>query len=203
MPAEFYHGRRDPLRVMNITRPPIEGILLIEPLCFQDERGFFLESYERERYQALGITEEFVQDNHSRSARNVLRGLHYTKEKPQAQILTVMRGKIFDVVVDIRKDSPTFGKWFGTELSDAGTRQIYMPHGFAHGFCVLSECADLHYKVSRRYDPSDEGGLVWNDPDVGIQWPTEAPHVAACDAAYPRIRDLSCEQLPQRSSVEM
>ena len=178
---------------MNITRTPMEGLLLIEPLCFQDERGFFLESYERERYQSLGIMENFVQDNYSRSASNVLRGLHYTKEKPQAQILTVMRGKIFDVVVDIRKDSATFGKWFGMELSDEGIRQIYMPHGFAHGFCVLSEHADLHYKVSERYDSNDEGGLAWNDSDVGIQWPIDVPRVSSRDAAHPRLRDLSCE----------
>lgn len=176
---------------MNITRTPLEGLLLIEPHYFKDERGFFLESYERERYQALGITEDFVQDNHSRSARHVLRGLHYTKRKPQAQILTVMRGKIFDVVVDIREDSPTFGKWFGVELSDEGIRQIYMPHGFAHGFCVLSEHADLHYKVSQRYDSNDEGGLRWNDPDVGIEWPVSTPVISARDLNHPVLRSAS------------
>ena len=183
-------GLAEYLRAMNVTRTPLEGLLLIEPRCFQDERGFFLESYERERYQSLGITEDFVQDNHSRSARHVLRGLHYTKEKPQAQILTVMRGKIFDVVVDIRKDSPTFGKWFGTELSDEGVRQIYMAHGFAHGFCVLSDFADLHYKVSHRYDPSDEGGLIWNDSEVKIDWPIENPVISERDARHPALLSL-------------
>lgn len=175
---------------MNITPTSLEGLLLIEPRCFQDERGFFLESYEQERYQALGITEEFVQDNHSRSRKNVLRGLHFTKSRPQTQIVTVMRGRIFDVVVDIRKDSPTFGKWFGTELSDEGIRQIYMPHGFAHGFCVLSEYADLHYKVSQRYDPSDEGGLIWNDSEVKIDWPIKDPIISERDARHRSLRAL-------------
>lgn len=175
---------------MNITPTSLEGLLLIEPRCFQDERGFFLESYELERYQALGITEEFVQDNHSRSRKNVLRGLHFTKRRPQAQILTVMRGTIFDVVVDIRKDSPTFGKWFGTELSDEGIRQIYMPHGFAHGFCVLSEYADLHYKVSQRFDPNDDGGLRWNDSDIGIEWPVHAPIISDRDRNHPIFRNV-------------
>ena len=175
---------------MNITRTPLEGLLLIEPRCFQDERGFFLESYEQERYQAMGMMEDFVQDNHSRSARNVLRGLHFTRRNPQAQILTVMRGNIFDVVVDIRKDSPTFGKWFGVELSDEGIRQMYMPHGFAHGFCVLSEYADLHYKVSQRYDSNDEGGLCWNDPDVGVEWPVCTPVISDRDRNHPLLRSI-------------
>ena len=188
---------------MNITPTPLEGLLLIEPRCFQDERGFFLESYEQERYQAAGIMENFVQDNHSRSARNVLRGLHFTKREPQAQILTVMRGKIFDVVVDIRKDSPTFGKWFGTELSDEGPRQIYMAYGFAHGFCVLSDYADLHYKVNQRYDPNDEGGILWNDPDIGIRWPIDAPSLSLRDTVYPRMRDLEADRLPHHPPVGM
>lgn len=177
---------------MNITSTPLKGILLIEPRCFQDERGFFLESYKRERYQAAGIMENFVQDNHSRSKKNVLRGLHFTRNKPQAQILTVVRGKIFDVVVDIRKDSPTFGKWFGTELSDEGPRQVYMTHGFAHGFCVLSEYADLHYKVSQRYDPNDDGGLRWNDSDIGIEWPIHTPIISDRDGNHPMLRSIFC-----------
>lgn len=164
--------------------------MLIEPRCYHDERGFFLESYEQERYQAVGILDEFVQENHSRSSQNVLRGLHFTQKKPQAQILTVMRGKIFDVVVDVRKDSPTFKKWFGTELSDEGVRQIYMAHGFAHGFCVLSEFADLHYKVSQRYDPGDDGGLLWNDPDIGIEWPISKPIISDRDQNHPTLREL-------------
>lgn len=175
---------------MKLEKTPLDGILLIEPTTYIDARGFFLESYEQKRYRAAGIMENFVQDNHSRSAKNVLRGLHFTKREPQAQILTVMRGKIFDVVVDIRKDSPTFGKWFGAELSDAGTRQIYMAHGFAHGFCVLSDFADLHYKVSHRYDPNDDGGLRWNDSDVGIEWPVYAPVISDRDRNHPLLRNI-------------
>ena len=156
---------------MKIHKCKLEGIILIEPKLYRDERGFFLESFEANRYQALGIDQVFVQDNHSRSRQNVLRGLHYNKSKPQAQLVTVMRGRIFDVVVDIRKNSPTFGEWFGTELGDQGIRQIYMAPGFAHGFCVLSEVVDLHYKVSQVYDPVDDGGLIWNDSEIQIQWP--------------------------------
>lgn len=175
---------------MKVTKCPLEGILLIEPRIYTDGRGFFLESYEQERYRTLGIAEEFVQDNHSRSSKNVLRGLHFTKRRPQAQIVTVMRGKIFDVAVDIRKDSPTFGKWFGAELSDEGPRQIYMPHGFAHGFCVLSDYADLHYKVSQQYDPSDEGGLIWNDGEVKIDWPIEDPVISERDKRHRKLEDI-------------
>ena len=178
-------------KLIKATKCPLDGILLIEPAVYVDDRGFFLESFEKERYRELGITEEFVQDNHSRSMKNVLRGLHFTKDKPQAQLLTVMRGKIFDVVVDIRKESHTFGQWFGTELSDEGPRQIYMAHGFAHGFCVLSEYADVHYKVSQRYVPGDEGGLLWNDPDVCIDWPVRTPIISKRDRNHPSLRSLS------------
>lgn len=166
---------------MKVKKCPLDGILLIEPILYQDERGFFLESFQKERYAKVGITEEFVQDNHSRSSKNVLRGLHFTQKKPQSQILTVVHGKIFDVVVDIRKKSPTFGKWFGTELGDGGTRQIYMPHGFAHGFCVLSDWADLYYHVSEFYDPNDEGGILWNCNSINIQWPIKKPIVSKKD----------------------
>lgn len=175
---------------MKVTKCSLNGILLIEPAVFTDDRGFFLESYQEERYYGIGVTANFVQDNHSRSMKHVLRGLHFTKNKPQAQLLTVMRGKIFDVVVDIRKDSQTFGQWFGTELSDAGPRQIYMADGFAHGFCVLSDYADLHYKVSQRYDPSDDGGLRWNDPGIEIDWPVNTPVMSNRDRNHPLLKDL-------------
>ena len=175
------------MKVKSIT---LEGILLIEPDIYGDERGFFLEQFERERYKEYGITEDFVQDNHSRSSKNVLRGLHFTKVRPQSQILTVIRGVIFDVVVDIRKNSPTFGKWFGTELSDKNIRQIYMPHGFAHGFCVLSDYADLHYKVTQSYDSNDEGGILWNDPDIGIDWNIKSPIISERDLNHPVLRGL-------------
>jgi dTDP-4-dehydrorhamnose 3,5-epimerase len=171
-------------------------MLVIEPRCFGDERGFFLEIYQDARYQHARVPELFVQDNQSRSAKGVLRGLHFQIRRPQAQLVTVMRGRVFDVGVDLRSASPTFGRWFGVELSEEGPRQVYMAPGFAHGFCVLSDWADLHYKVSRRYDPADEGGLRWNDPQVGIEWPIEAPRVAARDAAYPVLRDLTAAQLP-------
>lgn len=175
---------------MKIVAQPFSGVMVLEPDRFEDARGFFLESFEQERYRELGISENFVQDNHSRSRKNVLRGLHFTRNRPQAQIVTVMRGRIFDVVVDIRKDSPTFGKWFGTELSDEGPRQVYMTHGFAHGFCVLSDYADLHYKVSHRYDPSDEGGLIWNDGEVKIDWPIKDPRISERDLGHRKLEDL-------------
>jgi dTDP-4-dehydrorhamnose 3,5-epimerase len=166
---------------MKVSKCKLEGILLIEPKLYPDERGFFLESFKKEKYQDLGIFEEFVQENHSRSHKNVLRGMHFTKNKPQAQIVTVIRGRVFDVVVDIRKNSSTFGQWFGTELSSEGIRQIYMPHGFAHGFCVLSDCVDLHYKVSQRYDSTDNGGLIWNDDQIKIDWPIKNPIISLKD----------------------
>jgi dTDP-4-dehydrorhamnose 3,5-epimerase len=181
---------------MKFSPCPLDGVLLIEPAIFEDQRGFFLESFEEDRYHKAGITERFVQSNQSRSKKHVLRGMHFTKRKPQAQLLTVFRGTIFDVVVDLRKESPSFGKWFGTELGDGTTRQIYIPHGFAHGFCVLSDWADLHYKVSQRYDPHDEGGLIWNDGDLAIDWPIKNPVVSERDARYTPLKSLSRDQLP-------
>jgi dTDP-4-dehydrorhamnose 3,5-epimerase len=183
---------------MRVTETGLQGLLLVEPDCFHDERGFFFEGFHAPRYREAGIVDEFVQENFSRSVNGVLRGLHFSVKRPLAQIVTVARGRVFDVAVDLRRASPTFRRWFGTELSDEGpARQLYMAPGFAHGFCVLSETADLHYKVSRIYDPTDEGGVVWNDPDVGIRWPIEAPSVSIRDAGYPRLRDLDAERLPQ------
>ena len=181
---------------MRVEKTGLEGLLLIEPRRFGDERGFFLESFHQNRYREVGIHDRFVQDNHSRSAQGVLRGLHFTVTKPQAQIVTVMRGRIFDVAVDLRSESPTFGRWFGAELCEEGPRQLYMAAGFAHGFCVLSEMADLHYKVNQYYDPADEGGLLWSDPDIGINWPVAAPLVSSRDAAYPILRNLDRDHLP-------
>lgn len=187
---------------MKITQTPFEGLLVIEPHCFQDERGFFLESYQSAHYRAAGIADQFIQDNQSRSAKDVLRGLHFQVRRPQAQIVTVMRGHVFDVTVDLRPASSTYGQWFGIELSDKGPRQLYMAPGFAHGFCVLSDWSDLHYKVSQYYDSHDEGGLLWNDPDVGIHWPIDVPQITPRDAAYPRLRDLSKAQLPHDPPVD-
>jgi dTDP-4-dehydrorhamnose 3,5-epimerase len=187
---------------MIVKKTGLKGVLLIEPKRFSDRRGMFLESFHEARYQSAGITETFVQDNHSRSFKGVIRGLHFQIKRPQAQIVTVMRGRIFDVGVDLRSNSPTFGRWFGAELSDEGPSQIYMAAGFAHGFCVLSDVADLHYKVSRYYDADDEGGLIWNDPDIGISWPEQAKLNSARDAAFPRFRELSAEALPHDPAME-
>jgi dTDP-4-dehydrorhamnose 3,5-epimerase len=188
---------------MDVKPTGLDGLLLIEPRRFGDARGFFLESYQRERYAAIGVDVELIQDNQSRSSKGVLRGLHFQVKRPQAQIVTVLRGRIFDVAVDLRPASPTFGKWFGAELSDEGPRQLYMAPGFAHGFCVLSDLADVHYKVSRYYDHADEGGLLWNDPNVGIRWPIEPESISERDAAYPRLQALSPEQLPHDPPVEL
>ena len=181
---------------MRVEPTGILGLKLIEPQLFSDERGFFLESFHAERYRDNGIMDAFVQDNHSRSQQNVLRGLHYRIKHPQAQIMTVIRGRIFDVTVDLRPNAPSFGRWYGVELSDAGPRQLYMAPGFAHGFCVLSDCADLHYKVSRLYDETDEGGVVWNDPQIGIRWPIDTPIVSKRDSSYPTLREIDRERLP-------
>lgn len=181
---------------MLVKDTDLAGLLLIEPSCFRDERGFFLESFQAERYREYGLAEDFAQDNHSRSRCNVLRGIHFQVKRPQAQIVTVIRGRIFDVAVDLRPGSSTFARWYGVELSDEGPRQLYMPPGFGHGFCVLSEFADLHYKVSRLYDRSDEGGLVWNDKDVGIRWPIDAPIISERDCSYPLLSELYAEHLP-------
>ncbi|HSZ67835.1 MAG TPA: dTDP-4-dehydrorhamnose 3,5-epimerase [Xanthobacteraceae bacterium] len=186
---------------MRIEPIGLSGLLLIEPRYFRDERGYFLESFSRPRYRDAGIADDFVQENHSRSYRGILRGLHFQVRRPQAQLVTVMRGRVFDVAVDLRRGSQTFGRWFGAELSDEGVCQMYMAPGFAHGFCVLSDTADLHYMVSRIYDHSDEGGLLWSDPDIGIRWPVAAPVVSAHDAAYPRLRDIASDRLPQFEDV--
>ena len=190
---------------MIIKTTPIKGILLIEPATFDDSRGFFLETYQEKKYKEAGITDDFVQDNQSRSLKGVLRGLHYQIKRPQSQLVTVMRGRVFDVGVDLRPSSKTFGKWYGAELSDVGpARQLYMAPGIAHGFYVLSDWADLHYKVSRLYDHYDEGGLLWKDPFINIQWPvTESPEVSSRDAIYPLFNDLSKELLPQEPPIEL
>ena len=182
---------------MIIESTPLKGLLVITPKCFEDDRGFFLETYQLARYREAGIVENFVQDNHSRSKKGVLRGMHFQVKRPQAQIVTVIRGSVFDVGVDLRPASSTFGQWFGLELHDGGPQQIYMPPGFAHGFCVLSDWADLHYKVSRNYEADDEGGLYWNDLDVGIDWPIDSPAITSRDANYPKLKDLKLSQLPQ------
>lgn len=166
---------------MEVEPTSLPDVLLIKPRVFADERGFFLESYRRERYRELGITGDFVQDNHSRSARGTLRGMHYQLNHPQGKLVQVTRGEVFDVAVDLRKNSPTFGRWTGVILSDENHHQLYVPPGFAHGFCVLSETADFVYKCTEIYHPQDEHVLLWNDPAVGIEWPLAAPLLSAKD----------------------
>lgn len=156
---------------MDVIKEPLPGLLVIKPRVFQDERGFFLETWQIEKYKEIGITDDFVQDNWSRSTKGVLRGLHFQKEHPQGKLVSVKRGRVFDVAVDIRKESPTFGKWFGHELSDENHLQMYVPPGFAHGFCVLSDVADFCYKCTDYYRAGDEEGLLYNDTDLNIEWP--------------------------------
>lgn len=175
---------------MKVIETALPGVLIIEPKAFGDHRGFFLETFQVERYREAGITLPFVQDNHSRSQRGVLRGLHFQKTRPQGKLVSVSRGAVYDVAVDIDPSSATYGQFVGVELNDDNHRQMWVPPGYAHGFCVLSEVADFQYKCTDFYLPADEGGLAWNDPDVGISWPIEAPQLSAKDANNPRLRDL-------------
>lgn len=188
---------------LSATQTGLPGLLLVEPHCVSDARGFFFESFQEQQYRGAGIVDNFVQDNVSRSSRGILRGLHYQIKRPQAQLVTVLRGCIFDVAVDLRPASASFGRWFGVELSDNGTRQLYLAPGFAHGFCVLSEIADVHYKVSRYYDHDDEGGVLWCDPDIGIRWPIDAPLLSARDVAYPKLKDIQRDRLPHDPPIEL
>lgn len=175
---------------MNVIETALPGVLIIEPKAFGDHRGFFLETFQVERYREAGITLPFVQDNHSRSQRGVLRGLHFQKTRPQGKLVSVSRGAVYDVAVDIDPASATYGRFVGVELNDDNHRQMWVPPGYAHGFCVLSEVADFQYKCTDFYFPADEGGLLWNDPDVGIPWPITEPQLSAKDANNPRLRDL-------------
>lgn len=175
---------------MNVIETALPGVLIIEPKAFGDHRGFFLETFQVERYREAGITLPFVQDNHSRSQRGVLRGLHFQKTRPQGKLVSVSRGAVYDVAVDIDPASATYGRFVGVELNDDNHRQMWVPPGYAHGFCVLSEVADFQYKCTDFYFPADEGGLLWNDPDVGIPWPITEPQLSAKDIDNPRLRDL-------------
>jgi dTDP-4-dehydrorhamnose 3,5-epimerase len=165
-----------------VRETPLEGVLLLEPRVFGDSRGFFLESYNRAELAAAGIEAEFVQDNHSRSARNVLRGLHYQARRPQGKLVRVASGEIFDVAVDLRRGSPSFGRWFGETLSEENKRMLWIPPGLAHGFLVTSDSADVLYKATEYYAPEDEVSLRWDDPAIGIRWPLQGePIVSAKD----------------------
>jgi dTDP-4-dehydrorhamnose 3,5-epimerase len=160
---------------VKVVETKLPGVLVVEPNVHRDERGFFAETYHAQRYAAAGIGVTFVQDNHSRSVRGTLRGLHAQLERPQAKLVRVLRGTIFDVVVDVRRGSPTFKDWIGVELSDENFRQVFVPIGFAHGFCVLSDVAEVEYKCSDHYHAGDELGLKWDDPEIGVEWPLREP----------------------------
>lgn len=176
---------------MQVFDTAIPDVKLIEPKVFGDDRGFFLESFQAERYaQQAGITLPFVQDNHSRSGQNVLRGLHFQRSKPQGKLVRVVRGEVLDVAVDIRRGSPTFGNVVAEILSEDNKRQLWIPPGLAHGFVVLSETADFEYKCTDYYDPSDEGSLIWNDPDLNIDWRVTDPILSAKDAQGLRLAEL-------------
>lgn len=158
---------------IKVTNCEIEGLHIIEPAVFPDERGYFMETYNQRDFEAFGLGMTFVQDNQSMSVKGVLRGLHFQKQYPQGKLVRVVRGKVFDVAVDLRKNSDTYGKWFGVELSAENKKQFYIPEGFAHGFLVLSDEAEFCYKCTDFYHPGDEGGIKWDDPDIGIEWPLQ------------------------------
>ena len=168
----------------------LDGLVLVEPRVHGDSRGFLVETYRAEDWAAAGIDCEFVQDNHSRSVRGVLRGMHFQSSPGQAKLVRCAGGRIFDVAVDIRPGSPTFGQWEGHELDDERHRQLFVPAGFAHGFCVLSQSAEVIYKLSNYYDPATEAGFAWNDPAVGIDWPTDEPQVSERDSSAPLLAEL-------------
>ena len=179
---------------MKVIETALPGVLIIEPKVFGDQRGFFIETFQVERYREVGIALPFVQDNHSRSQRGVLRGLHFQRTRPQGKLISVSRGAVYDVTVDINPDSPTCGRFVGVELSDENHRQMWVPPGYAHGLCVLSEVADVQYKCTDLYFPEDEGGLLWNDPELNIPWPVKVPQLSPKDQRNPTLRELIGEK---------
>ena len=176
---------------MKITETKLAGVLIIEPKVFGDSRGFFKETFQAERYREAGIEYTFVQDNYSRSQKGVLRGLHFQITKPQGKLVSCPKGAVFDVAVDIDPESTTYGQYVGVELTEENHKQLWVPPGYAHGFCVLSETADFQYKCTDYYDPSDEGGVIWNDPDVAIEWPISDPSLSNKDAILPTLKELA------------
>ena len=173
----------------------LAGLVLLAPAVHADDRGFFVETYARDAYRAAGVDADFVQDNHSRSGRDTLRGLHYQRRPGQAKLVRAARGRIWDVAVDIRPDSPTFGEWEAFELDDEAHHQLFVPIGFAHGFCVLSDVADVTYKVTAPYDAGEERGIAWDDTDIGVRWPVGEPLLSPRDRSNPRLADLSAPEL--------
>ncbi|MGD0078254.1 MAG: dTDP-4-dehydrorhamnose 3,5-epimerase [Sedimentisphaerales bacterium] len=182
---------------MKITKSKIPEVLIIEPDAFGDARGWFIETFSQKRYEQAGIKLSFVQDNVSFSAKNVLRGLHYQFPHSQGKLVQVLSGEVYDVAVDIRIGSPTFGRWVGETLSASNHKQLYIPPGFAHGYCVLSETALFSYKCTDYHSPADEGGIIYNDPDIAIAWPVDKPLVSKKDAVYTRLKDISENKLPR------
>ena len=176
---------------MKVTETKLAGVLIIEPKVFGDSRGFFKETFQAERYREAGIEYTFVQDNYSRSQKGVLRGLHFQITKPQGKLVSCPKGAVFDVAVDIDPNSITYGQYVGVELTEENHKQLWVPPGYAHGFCVLSETADFQYKCTDYYDPSDEGGVIWNDPDVAIEWPISDPSLSNKDALLPTLKELA------------
>ncbi|MGI9179344.1 MAG: dTDP-4-dehydrorhamnose 3,5-epimerase [Longimicrobiaceae bacterium] len=188
---------------MKVIETRLSGVLIVEPRVFADERGHFVETWREDRYAGLGIGASFVQDNVSFSRYSVLRGLHYQHPHPQGKLITVLQGSVFDVVVDIRMGSATFGQWLGAELSDENRRQMFIPEGFAHGFLVTSETAVFHYKCTDLYRPESEGSIRWDDPSLGIDWPITDPILSAKDAQAPTIAEIPEERLPRWSTHEV
>lgn len=183
MPVKFIHS-------------DLPDVLVAELEVFNDSRGFFLETFHQRKYEEGGVGLGFVQDNHSHSQRNTLRGLHYQLNNPQGKLIYVVTGEVFDVAVDIRRGSPTFGKWMGTRLSAKNRRQLYIPEGFAHGFCVLSDTTDFIYKCTDFYAPGDEYGIFWQDSSIGIEWPTENPILSDKDRRNPKLNEVPESHLP-------
>lgn len=176
---------------MNVIKTKLSDCVIIEPAVFGDQRGFFKETFQAQRYRDLaGIELEFVQDNYSRSQQGVLRGLHFQISKPQGKLVSVSLGEVWDVAVDLRKESPTYGQWEAVTLTGNNHKQFYVPPGFAHGFVVISESADFVYKCTDFYDPSDEGGIIWNDPDLAINWPVSSPLLSEKDLKLKKFKDL-------------
>lgn len=173
----------------------LDGLVVIEPDVFGDDRGFLVETFRSDLWPELGVDVDFVQHNHSRSVRGTLRGLHFQTEPGQAKLVRCSSGRIFDVAVDLRRDSPTFGQWEGHELDDRAHRQLLIPIGFGHGFCVLSDEADVDYQLSSYYDPATESGVAWDDPDIGVEWPIDEPLLSERDKAAPKLADVR-DQLP-------
>ena len=174
---------------MEFIQTEIPDVLLVKPNVIEDHRGFFMESYHFEKFKIGGINCTFVQDNHAKSVQNTLRGLHFQVQYPQAKLLRCLKGKVFDVAVDIRQDSPYFGKWVGEELSEENRYQLYIPEGFAHGYYVISETAEIAYKCSEIYHSQDEQGIRWNDPEIAINWPGDNPILSEKDKALPMMAD--------------